>query len=101
MKKIINNKLYNTDTANLLCSYSNGYGINDFQHFQEDLYIKQNGEYFLHGSGGAMSKYSKNCGGYSTGGSTIIPLTCKGAKNWAAEHLAVDEFLELFGTVEE
>ena len=56
MKKVINGALYDTSTAKLLGedSYSNP---GDFQHWVETLYRTKSGKYFLHGKGGAMTKY--------------------------------------------
>ena len=47
MKKIINGRLYNTDTAKLIGSWSNGLSSSDFHYCTEDIYQKQNGEYFF------------------------------------------------------
>ena len=81
MKKVINGRMYNTDTAKLVASYANGGGWGDFHHFEEGLYQKKTGEFFLHGEGGAKTAYSRqidcNCW---TGGAKIIPLTEKEAK---------------------
>lgn len=58
MKKIINNKLYNTDTANSLIYWYNDLPSNDGYYYAEELYIKKTGEYFLYGEGGALSPYA-------------------------------------------
>lgn len=102
MKKIINGKMYNTETAKRLGEYDNGYAINDFSHVYEALYLKKTGEYFLYGKGGAMSKYSEPCGSNCwCGGKRIIPLTESEAKEWAERKLDADEYVEIFGEVEE
>ena len=101
MKKIIDGRLYNTDTAREIDSWDNGFGATDFKHCSETLYKKKNGEYFLYGSGGAMSIYSESCGNNEwTGGSTIIPLTETKAKKWAETKLSADEYIEEFGCEE-
>ena len=102
MKKIINGRLYDTDTATKIGNYTNGALPGDFHHFEEDLYQKRNGEFFLVGSGGALTKY----GSYFEGESysvrdTFIPLTVEEAKKWAEKHLEVDKYIALFGDVEE
>ena len=63
MKKIINGKRYDTDTATLI-GY-NGYNgsHSDFSYWCETLYQKRTGEYFIHGEGGPMSRYAENQGG--------------------------------------
>ena len=102
MKKIINGKLYDTDTAKSIGSYGNGYGIGDYHYFYEVLYRKKTGEFFLYGSGGAGTRYSVECGNRCwTGGDAIIPFTEDEAKEWAEEHLDADDYMEVFGTVEE
>ena len=101
MKKIINGKMYNTETAKELGydSYSNS---RDFNYWCETLYQKRTGEFFLHGEGGANSKYAEmvdmNCW---CGGERIFPLTMEQAKHWAERHLSADEYEDIFGEVEE
>ena len=101
MKKVINNKVYNTETAIEKASWDNGnYG--SFSFCEETLYLKKTGEYFLHGRGGAMSKYSQSHGDNSWGsGEKIIPLTYDGAKKWAEEKLDGDEYEKIFGAIVE
>ena len=102
MKKIINNRKYDTDTATLVGEWSSDYPINDFHYEEESLYVKRNGEYFLHGSGNAMSKYAKSMGNNSWGGgSEIIPLSYESAREWAEAHLDADDYETAFGEVSE
>lgn len=101
MKKIINGKMYNTETAKCVGWWDNGrYG--NFYYCAESLYRKKTGEYFLYGSGGAMSKYSESCDSNSwSGGCKIIPMTEAEAKRWAEQYLTGEEYEEVFGEVEE
>lgn len=102
MKKIINSRLYDTDTAKEIGWYDNGYGAGDFHHLQETLYRKKTGEFFLYGSGGAMTRYSVECGNRCWSGSQdITPLTVEEAMEWTEEHLDADTYIEVFGAVEE
>lgn len=101
MKKIINGRKYDTETAKEVGYWSNGYPCSDFNHCEETLYLKKTGEYFLYGEGGALTEYARSVCGGSTGGSRIIPMTEDGAKEWAMEHLECDEYEALFGEVEE
>lgn len=71
MKRIIDGKLYNTETATKICNDSYGYS-GDFKYFDEDLYVTKNGNYFLAGEGGAASKYGKATGQGETSGSVGI-----------------------------
>lgn len=98
MKAIINGLLYNTATAKLLGG--NGYGYpGDFRYCYESLYIKKSGEYFLHGMGGALSRYGISTGTNEVSGNeTIIPMTPTKARAWAEENLDANDFISAFGT---
>lgn len=101
MKKIINGKKYNTETAKECGSYWNGLSVRDFSHFYETLYKKKTGEFFLHGQGGPSSRYHGHCGDLCCGGQKIVPLTIDEAKEWVERHLDADDYEEIFGEVEE
>ena len=51
MKKIINCKMYSTETAAELGEFWNGLSTNDSRNLSETLYRKKNGEFFLYGKG--------------------------------------------------
>jgi hypothetical protein len=97
MKKVIRNKVYDTDTAQLLGDWDNGYYTSDFQYCAEALYRKRTGEYFLHGAGHAMSKYAGHSGNSSGWGEKITPLTYEEAREWAEAHLDADDYISIFG----
>lgn len=100
MKKIINGKVYDTETARKMAFWSNNLSYRDFGWVEETLYRKKTGEYFLFGEGGPMSRFAESCGDNSWGsGSKIIPMSYAKATNWAEEHLTGDEFEEIFGAV--
>lgn len=102
MKKIIGGKVYDTETAKCLGDWSNGGSWRDFGHVVETLYKKKTGEFFLHGEGGAASKYAVPEGMNSwTGGERIMPMTFDEAREWAEEKLTADEYEEIFGEVQE
>ena len=101
MKKIINSKMYNTETAKSLGDYWNGYGKGDFNYVLEKLYQKKTNEYFLYAEGGALSKWRLSKGGCWGYGETIIPFSDEEAKEWAEEKLDAELFCELFGEPEE
>ena len=101
MKKIINGKMYNTDTAE--CIGADAFSTpRDFKYWREKLYRKHSGELFLYGIGGALTKYGRRVGenGYC-GGEDITPLTEDAAKTWAEEHLDADRYEAIFGAVPE
>ena len=88
MKSIIDLKRYDTETAALVAEWSNGGSQKDFYHCSEDLYRTKNGAWFLHGEGGALSKYAEACeaGRGMRGGSQITPFTEEEAAAWLAKH---------------
>lgn len=84
MKKRIETKVYNTETAKEIIKYEpfGVYGKNDFQYYEETLYLKRTGEFFLYGEGNGLSEYRAS---YIDGwgpGCKIIPLTFDEAKKW-------------------
>lgn len=96
MKKIIEGKRYDTETAEEIVSYWNGLGTSDFRHVNESLYKTKSGKFFLAGEGGPMSKYARTCGDMTSGGEDIIPLTPQEAQNWLEEHNFTKELEEHF-----
>ena len=86
MKKIINGKRYDTETATMITSdsYANH---GDFDHWFEALYRTKKGNWFLYGEGNARSQYARRTGQNEvSGGSTIIPLTEGEALAWLEAH---------------
>ena len=101
MKKIINGKIYDTETAKVLGSdsYSNP---RDFHYWGETLYQKRTGEFFLYGEGGPMSRYAQSIDQNSwSGGEKIMPLSAARAREWAEEHLDADDYEAIFGIPDE
>lgn len=101
MKQIINRKIYDTKTAKWVYEYTSNYYPSDFNYYEEDLYQKKTGEFFLSGRGGAMTKYSEKVGTAYTNGYGIIPLTEEEAMDWVERYSDTDTFIELFGEPEE
>lgn len=101
MKKIINGKKYDTDTAQAMGSYDIN-ATTSFEYVEETLYRKRTGEFFLLGEGGPMSKYAVNTGGGNwAGGAAIIPLSWEAARAWAEERLDAAAYEAIFGEVTE
>ena len=90
MKKIINGKRYDTETAEFIGSVHPG----QLEYWREELYRKRNGEFFLYVIGGPSSKYG-------SGNAEIRPLSIKEAQEWTEKHLSADRYEEIFGKVEE
>lgn len=102
MKKVIKNKVYDTNKAKRLGEYAPNPYRSDFSYFCETLYRKKTGEFFLYGEGNAASKYAHSCGqNERCGGEKIIPLTYEDAQAWAEEHLDGDNYIAIFGDPEE
>ena len=96
MKKTICGLTYDTETAEPIGANSNGHYRNDFRYCEETLYMTKKGAFFLHGEGGAMSKYSEAMGNLSKcGSSSITPLTPKQALEWC-EHNESEETIDEF-----
>ena len=101
MKKIINGKKYDTNTAKEITYASNGYGVTDFNYSCETIYQKKTGEFFLHGEGGPLSKYRESEGHGWCSGESIVPLTIEEAKEWMEKNASADTYESIFGEVEE
>ena len=102
MKKIINNKVYDTTTARKIGTWCSPELPNDIQYTEETLYRKKNGEYFLHGSGGPASVYrvAAALDGFISG-EKILPLSFDQARQWAENKLSAEEYEAAFGPVQE
>ena len=104
MKKIIKGRLYDTDTAERIGYYTNGSDCRSYLWFEETLYRKKTGEFFLHGNGGPTSRYAECTspdGHAFRSGEAIVPQTIDQAKTWAERHMDADDYIEVFGEVEE
>lgn len=100
MKKIIDGKIYNTETAKKIASYCNGLGNGDFRNLTETLYKSPKGTYFLHGEGGAMTRWSESNGNTTWGSSDIELLTIDEAKKWLERYGSSDIYEHTFEVVE-
>ena len=100
MKKIINGKVYDTDTARRMAESRRHAG--ESCEVRETLYRKRTGEYFLHCEGGPSSQYGKHQGDNAWGwGEKIIFLKYEAARKWAEEHLDADTFAAIFSLPDE
>jgi hypothetical protein len=90
------------DTAQEIATWGNNYPPSDFKWCYETLFRTKNGNWFLWGEGGAMSKYSRPCGNGTAGGREIIPLTNSEAFDWLASTDNIDVAEEYFpGEIED
>lgn len=100
MKKVINGKVYNTETAEELHHWRSHHNAGDFGAYDETLYRTKKGNYFLLCDGGPLSPYSRPVGNNSRGGDRVIePITRTVAIKWLEEHdgeeVIEDEFPDL------
>ncbi len=92
MKKIIKNKKYDTDTAREVGRWEPDHAKSDFAWYEETLYRKKTGEYFIHGAGHAASPYRRRSGGMWAPGEGITPIGIEEAREWAEEHLDAEAY---------
>lgn len=101
MRKILKNKVYDTDTAKEVGYYSYLPGDRLYG-YSETLHRKRTGEYFLFCEGGPGSKYSEDIDSNNRSGLALIkPLSYDSARKWAEENLSADEYEGEFGIVDE
>ena len=102
MKKIIDGKLYNTETAKLLGSWESEINVRSLNREVEELYRTKSGNFFIWGQGGPGSRYRQLTDENSwTGGELIRPVSEAEARKWAEEKLDVDTYESIFGEVSE
>lgn len=97
MKKIINGRLYDTETAKSI-GY-NSFGCpGDFSYCREELFRKRTCEFFLYCYGGPSSRYAERTGTNSWSiGWEIIPLSYDDALAWAEKNLDAGDYIRAFG----
>lgn len=111
MKRIIGDKLYDTDKATLVAKACNEYSDEYDDEYSDEnsdeyrvlvgtfspaIYLKRTGEWFLYCEGGLYDRYGRLCMGLN-----IIPIAPHEAKFWLAENNFVDEYIQYFGEPEE
>ena len=78
MKKIICKVEYDTENAKLIAKYTNG-NFGDSAGYEESLYVKADGKYFLYTNGGEDSIYKTE---------NIARMSAAKAQQWLEEHKA-------------
>lgn len=106
MKKIINGKKYDTETATRIGEWRSNYICGDFSYCSEELYQKKTGECFLYVVAPPRSRSVRliSTDPYTCsyiGGKGIKPLTVDEAKEWVENHLDADTYESVFGECEE
>ena len=97
MLTIVDGRRYDTEKSTLIANYRWG-AVNDFKHYDEDLYKTKRGNYFLSGFGGPASPYRRpQDGGGWTDGYKVIPLSPEEAFEWAQKHMRAEDVEREFG----
>lgn len=103
MKKIIDGKTYNTDTAEYITGdRTNLLARNDWNYEDWDLYCTPKGAFFMRGEGGPLTRWGVSLGGGMRSGSgpTIIAISEEEAR-WIVERdCSAEEYERLFGMAE-
>ena len=101
MKRIVDGKRYDTETAQKIGEASSG-NYSDFRYWSETLYKTKKGAYFIAGEGGAASRWGKSSGNVSWGDEGIIVLTPAEALAWCSEYLDdAEQYEEFFDGIED
>ena len=83
MKKVIDGKTYNTETATKIDYSDNGLSASDFHNWDETLYKTQKGRFFLKYRGGGLSRWAVSVGNNGrTGSEGLAALTGAEALAW-------------------
>jgi len=86
MKKVIDGKLYNTETAKQVGGDSY-FHYGEFQYWCEELFRTKRGNWFVYGEGGEKFSYARTVEqNASNGGNDITPVTREEALAWLEVH---------------
>lgn len=97
MRAIVNGVLYDTDEAELIGVRENDEPEGSSLYIREELYLREDGQYFLAGKGGCLTEYREKITGGFQEGTKISPLGDQNiARMWAEHCLDVETVLEHF-----
>ncbi len=97
MVRIINGSRYDTEKAELIAEWDNGYPGNDFNSITEEIYRTKKGNWFMCGIGGANTGYKESIGNMSCEGSEIIPLDEESVMTWLEDKNETEAIEKYFG----
>jgi hypothetical protein len=102
MKRIIDGRRYDTETAEQVAWVGSRSGISrsDHTYWDAGLYRTPRGRWFLAGDGGPASIFAQPVGNGTTGGSGIAPISSGEAQRYL-EHAGNIEALEQHFAIEE
>lgn len=99
MKKILEGKVYNTETARVIGTWSNNLPISDFRNETATLYVTKKGNFFVAGESGPMGSFAHSEGNMTSGGEGLFALSKREALDWAERHLDAEEYEEFFADI--
>jgi len=101
MKRIIQGKVYDTETATEVASQYHGYG-GDFAAWREILYMTKSGTFFLHGWGSCRTEYAESTGQNSwSDGQRLIPYDKIQVMDWAERREVNPDLIAIYVKLEE
>ena len=93
MKVTVDGRVYDTEKATLLATYTNFMPITDDYYEDVLLYVKKNGEYFLHCHGGSKTEFAVIKDNKICSGQYIIPIMNDAFSGWVSAHSKLIDFL--------
>ena len=94
IKRIIEGKIYNTETAHRICTLECGFYPGDFGYHDTYLYRTKKGTYFIAGKGNAASMWSDRIGNGRWPGRGLRVIDAEDARSYAeAAHIDIDDML--------
>ena len=90
MKKIIDRKVYDTDNAELVHYWSNGFSNSDFSFREKTLYRTAKGNWFVHHEGGGLTDMARSFGDCVGAGEDIVAMSAEEALAFLQKHNAVE-----------
>ena len=97
MKRVIDGKIYNTETATSIGIDKSNYPKSDFNYEYTKLYVTAKGAFFIAGEGGPLSRWCTFEGNGRSGGEGVQALTTAEALQWAeANELDADVIQRYF-----
>lgn len=102
MRKVVNGRVYDTDTAQLVCEWDNGEMPTGLAYVCHGLYRKKTGEFFLHVHGGPATSWAKptETGG-TRGAEHVVLATYDEARELVERNADADVYEELFGLADD
>lgn len=101
MRQVVSGVLYDTEKSVQICKKEE-FASTDYRHTEETLFrTKKTGKFFLVCEGGPASKYSRDCGNYSTYGRRIEVLGDREAAEFCEQNGSVEDYLTNFPAPDE